>query len=141
LVGWQVSPQKSYLLTTSPLQLLETGILNAQNLAAISTSSISGNYAESISGYSGSIGNFESTGNFLANGGSFSGDVDSQSDGTGLSLDDATDGTYAIDSTTGRGTGFIGNLPVSYYVADPTTVYVFSTSASSVYQGVLTSQP
>jgi hypothetical protein len=139
LVGWQVSPSQSTLLTTNST-LLETGTMRAQTLG-LTTASVTGNYAENLSGGNSSLGNVESTGNFLADGvGDLTGTIDSQSDNSGLSTDAATTGSYSIDPTYGRSTGFIGSVPVSFYTVDAGTIYFFSTDSSSLYQGMLVAQ-
>ena len=143
LVGWQVSPQQSLLLTTSST-LLETGTMRAQTAAGLTltTAGVTGNYAENLSGDSGSTGYLESTGNLLASAGGLSGTIDSQIDANGLSVDAPTTGSYSFtDPTTGRGTGYVGSVPVSYYAVDPDTIYVFSTDSNSLYQGMLVAQP
>ena len=118
--------------------------MRAQTAAGLTlaTAGVTGNYAENLSGVNGSTGNLESTGNFLASAGGLSGTIDSQTDSNGLSVDAPTTGSYSFtDPTTGRGTGFIGSVPVSFYAVDPSTIYVFSTDSNSLYQGMLVAQP
>jgi hypothetical protein len=139
IVGWQVSPSQSTLLTTSST-LLQTGTMRGQTLG-LTTASVTGNYAENLSGANTSLGNVESTGNFLADGvANLTGTTDLQSDSSGLSVDNPTTGSYSIDPTLGRSTGFIGNVPVAFYTVDPSTIYIFSTDSSSLYQGMLLAQ-
>jgi hypothetical protein len=144
LVGWQVSPLQSLLLTTSP-NILETGTMRAQtaSLSTLSNASVTGNYAQEFSGFnSNSQSNLELTGNLLADGaGNLSGTYDSQSDVNGLSLDIGTTGTYTIDPTLGRSTnGNIDGLPVVLYTVDANTMYFISAQQFNIYQGMLVSQ-
>lgn len=139
LVGWQVSSQQSLVLSTSS-NLLETGDLRAQTLG-LTTADVTGNFDEDLSGYNGTNGNFESTGNLLANGtGGLVGTTDSQSDSLGLNFDAGVSGSYFIDPTFGRGSGFIGSIPVSIYTVDANTMYLFSTDSNSLYQGTMVHQ-
>ncbi len=144
LVGWQVSPQHSVLLTTGST-LLETGTMRAQTLG-LTNASITGNYAENFSGFSftgvnGGLNAFESTGNFSADGaGTLFGTIDTQTDTAGISVDVSTGGTYSIDPVLGRGTGFINNVPVSIYTVDANTMYLFSTDSTSLYLGMMVKQ-
>ncbi len=139
LVGWQVSPSQSTLLTTSST-LLQTGTMRGQTIN-LNTANVTGNYAENLSGASSSLGDVESTGNFLSNGlGNLTGTIDSQTDNNGLGIDNPTTGSYSIDPTFGRSTGFIGTVPVAFYTVDPSTIYIFSTDSSSLYQGMLLAQ-
>ena len=75
-----------------------------------------------------------------AGSGNLCGDIDWQTDGTGLSLNVGTLGSYTFDSTTGRGTGSIGSTPVSFYGTSPNNILTFSLEADSLYQGTLISQ-
>jgi hypothetical protein len=140
LVGWQVSPQQSILLTNSP-SFLETGTMRGQTIG-LSTASVTGNYAENLSGFNNAgLGNVETTGNFLADGaGGLSGTVDSVSDNNGVSTDVSQTGTYTIDPTLGRSAGFIGNVPVVIYTVDPSTIYLISSDQNRLYQGMLQKQ-
>ena len=144
LVGWQVSPQRSVVLTTSST-LLETGSMRAQTLG-LTNASVTGNYGENLAGFdfntgNGTLQNFESTGNFSADGaGALSGTVDTQTDVAGISVDVGTSGSYTIDPTAGRGTGFLGNVPVSIYTVDANTMYLFSTDSTTLYQGMMVKQ-
>lgn len=144
LVGWQVSPQFSVVLTTNSA-ILETGTMRAQTLG-LTTASVTGNYGENLSGFdfrstSGGLEAFESTGNFSADGaGLLSGTTDTQTDSTGLTLDAGTSGSYSIDPVLGRGTGFIGSVPVAIYTVDANTMYLFSTDSSSLYLGMMVKQ-
>jgi hypothetical protein len=139
-IGWQVSPQQSTVLTNSP-NVLETGTMRAQTIG-LTNASITGNYAESLSGFNNAgFGNAELTGNLLANGaGSLSGTFDSQTDGGGVTTDAFQTGTYTVDPLLGRGSAFIDGLPVQIYTVDPNTVYMISTDANSLYQGMLLGQ-
>jgi hypothetical protein len=139
-IGWQVSPQQSTVLTNSP-NVLETGTMRAQT-GGLTNASITGNYAQSLSGFNNAgLGNAELTGNLLANGaGSLSGTFDSQTDGGGVTTDAPQTGTYTVDPVFGRGSAFIDGLPVQIYTVDPNTVYMISTSASLLYQGMLLAQ-
>jgi hypothetical protein len=144
LVGWQVSPQQSVVLTTDT-SLLETGTMRAQTPAGLTltTAGVTGQYADALAGFNGTgFGNFESTGNLFADGlGGLSGFIDSQTDSSGLDFDASTTGSYSFtDPTTGRGTGFIGSIPVTYYAVDPSTLFVFSTDSNSLFQGTLVKQ-
>ncbi len=144
LVGWQVSPQRSVVLTTSST-LLETGSMRAQTLG-LTNASVTGNYGENLAGFdfntgNGTLQNFESTGNFSADGaGALSGTVDTQTDVAGISVDVGTSGSYTVDPTAGRGTGFLGNVPVSIYTVDANTMYLFSTDSTTLYQGMMVKQ-
>jgi hypothetical protein len=136
LVGWQVSPQQSLVLTTSSTQL-ETGDMRAQTLGL---TTIAGEYAEYYSGYNGGSGNLESTGNLLAAGGTLSGFVDEQTDSSGFQGNIPVSGSYTIDPIYGRGSGYIGTKPVAIYTVSADTIYLFSVDSNSLYQGTLTLQ-
>ncbi len=144
MVGWQVSPRLSVVLTDSST-LLETGSMQAQTLG-LTNASITGNYGENLVGFDFNTGNgtlesFESTGNFSADGAvNVSGTIDTQTDVAGISVDVSTGGTYTIDPTLGRGTGFIANIPVSIYTVDANTMYLFSTNSTQLYQGIMVHQ-
>ncbi len=144
LVGWQVSPQQSVVLTTSPT-IVETGTMRAQttSLSTLTNANVAGNYAQDFSGYNSSAqSSFELTGNFYANGaGGLGGTYDMQSDINGLSLDIPTSGTYTVDPTLGRNaSGNINGFPVVIYTVDQNTMYVISAEQYNVAQGMLVSQ-
>jgi hypothetical protein len=140
LVGWQVSPQKSILLTTNN-NILETGTMVAQTLG-LSNASISGNYAQVMNGVSpNNMGNVEITGNLSADGnGAFpTGTFDSQTDLNNLGLDTPVSGndTYTIVTTTGRATGTVDGEPVAIYAVDAHTLYFVSAQQGDIYRGAL----
>jgi hypothetical protein len=144
LVGWQVSPTLSVLLTQSGTStyvtnygVLETGEIRAQTLG-LSTSNVSGNYANNLSGYANytNVGNTESTGNYLADGnGNLSGTIDSLTDfdDGAPTVNDPQTGTYTIDPTYGRSSGYVSGVPVEIYTVDQNTLYLISSDPASVY--------
>ncbi len=152
LVAWQISPQRSVVLTSNN-DIVETGNMRAQTLG-LTTASVSGNFAEALSGFEVFFGaNLELTANLLFDGlGGMDGTLDLQDDSFGTNLDAATSGTYSINPTSGRSTG--GNidasapttvipasgLPVVYYVVDSKTIYFLPTRAGSIYLGTLIGQ-
>ncbi len=140
LVGWQISPQQSVVLTTST-DVLETGTMRAQTLG-LNTASVTGNYAQDFSGTNATDqSNLELTGNLLADGnGNLAGTYDSQTDDNGLTLDAGTTGNYTVDPTIGRSVGNIDGLAVDIYVVDASTIYIISTQQFDVYNGMMVSQ-
>jgi hypothetical protein len=141
LVGWQVSPEQSAVLTSNP-NVLETGTMRAQTLG-LTTANVSGYYAQDLSGSNTTAqNNSELTGNLNADGaGNLTGTYDSQSDTNGLNLDVGTTGTYSINSTSGRSTsGTIDGIPVVIYAVDKNTIYFISAQQFDVYQGMMVSQ-
>jgi hypothetical protein len=137
LVGWQVSPQQSILLTNNP-SILETGTLRAQT-TGLSTASVSGNYAENLSGILVGSGNVESAGNFDADGaGNLNGTIDSQTP-TSINTDVPQTGNYAV-AANGRSSGTIGSVPVHLYTVDADTIYLISTDPNRIYQGMMVQQ-
>ena len=152
LVGWQISPQRSVVLTTNN-NIVETGTMRAQTLG-LTTALVNGNFAEALSGFEAFSGaNLELTANLHFDGlGAMDGTLDSQDDATGLNLDAATSGTYSIDPTSGRSTGGkidasnvvsvipAGGLPVVYYAVDANTVYFIPAQRGSIYLGTLVGQ-
>jgi hypothetical protein len=141
LVGWQVSPQQSVVLTSSP-NILETGTMRAQTLGLTNTD-VKGNYAEDFAGFNtSSQSNVALTGNLSADGaGNLSGTYDSQSDSSGLFLDVGTSGNYTIDPTFGRSTnGNIDGIPVVIYAVDKNTIYFISAQQFDIYQGMMVNQ-
>ena len=151
LVGWQLSAQRSVVLTTNS-NIVETGSMRAQTLG-LTTASVSGDFAEALSGLEANIGaNLELTANLRFDGlGAMDGTLDSQDDFTGLNLNAATSGTYSINSTQGRGIGNIDDsaaatvipatgLPVVYYAVDAKTIYFIPAQAGSIYLGTLVGQ-
>lgn len=142
LVGWQVSPERSIVLTTNN-DILETGTMVAQSLASLSqgTSSVSGDFAQRLSGFNANLfSNAELIGNVSLSGGAINGTYDFQSDAAGLNLDNPTSGNYTIDSTTGRSTGSIDGINVTLYAIDPQTIDFLPSTAGSIYQGALVQQ-
>jgi hypothetical protein len=142
VAGWQVSPSKSIILTTGSsvanYSVLETGTLSAQTIN-LTTASISGNYAEDLSGIYVGSGNVESTGNFFADGvGNLSGTIDSQTP-VADNTDIAQTGLYSVTAN-GRATGSIGDVPVVLYTANADTVYMISSDPNRIYQGRLEKQ-
>jgi hypothetical protein len=152
LVGWQLSPQRSVVLTTSN-NIVETGTMRAQTLG-LTTASVNGDFAEALSGFEVfNDANLELTANLRFDGlGAMNGTLDSQDDATGLNLDAATSGTYSIDHALGRSTGGNidasgvstvippGGLPVVYYAVDAKTIYFLPSQAGSIYLGTLIGQ-
>jgi len=141
LVGWQVSPGQSAVLTTNT-NVLEIGTMRTQTLG-LTNASVTGNYAEAFSGSSSTLqSNLELTGNLLADGaGNLSGTYDSQTDTSGLTLDAGTSGNYTVDPTLGRSTsGNINGLPVVIYTVNADTIYFISAQQGNVYQGMMVSQ-
>ena len=148
IVGWQVSPKQSLVMVTtganpsvSGYTILETGDMRAQTLG-LSNASIAGNYAQAFSGFDyGGLGNFESVGNYLADGnGSLAGTIDFQTDSEGFTSNSSQSGPYAVDATLGRGTATVSGVTVTFYTVDAADIYLFSTINSSAYQGTLTLQ-
>jgi len=142
VVGWQVSTSQSVVLTTGSTianySVLETGTLRAQTLG-LTTASISGEFAEDLSGIFVGTGNVESTGNFLADGaGNLSGTFDSQTpfaDNTDVSQT----GLYSVLAN-GRSAGTVGSVPVVFYTVNADTVYMISSDPNRLYQGKLEKQ-
>jgi hypothetical protein len=148
LVGWQVSPQQSLVLvdyganpSVSGYSLLETGDMRAQTIG-LSNGNVKGNYAQFFEGYDfGGVGNFESTGNYLADGnGNLSGTIDFQTDTQGFTQNRSQTSTYAVDNIFGRGTATVSGVPVIFYTVDDSTIYMISSDAAAAYQGTLTLQ-
>jgi hypothetical protein len=142
LVGWQVSPQQSIVLTTSSsisgYAVLETGTMRAQT-TGLSVASISGNYAENLSGYYVGNGNVETGGNLNADGnGNLSGTIDSQTPGA-ISTDVPATGSYAV-AANGRSTGTVASVPVHVYTVDANTIYLIPIDNNRMYQGMLVKQ-
>jgi hypothetical protein len=151
LVGWQVSfdatpqDQKSFILTTNS-NILETGVALGQT-PGITDANVSGNYAESLSGFNVNGQEFvELTGNLNADGaGNFpSGTYDDQTDNTGLSLDTLIAGanTYNTGAATfGRSTAAnLQNIPVAMYTVDVDTILFVSAQQGDIYQGAIINQ-
>jgi hypothetical protein len=148
LVGWQVSPQRSLVLTSSST-LLETGTMQAQTLG-LNTASVSGDFAEALAGFDNNQqADLELTANMRLDGVSaMQGTYDSQDDNTGLNLDVATSGTYSIDPTLGRTSNdnannnipSIGSIPVVMYAVDAQHIDFLPTQAGEVYSGTLRAQ-
>jgi hypothetical protein len=136
--------QKSYILTTNST-VLETGLMLGQTLN-VADASVSGNYAESLSGYNvGAQDYVELTGNLNANGsGSFtSGTYDAQTDNSGLAVDTATTtGTYDTGSASfGRSTNAnLESVPVAMYTVDADTILFVGGQQGFIYQGALVTQ-
>ena len=148
IVGWQVSPQQSLVLvdyganpSVSGYSLLETGDMRAQTIG-LSNLNVKGNYAQFLEGYDfGGVGNFESAGNYLADGnGGLSGTIDFQTDSNGFTQNSSQTGNYAVDNIFGRGTASVSGVPVIFYTVDDSTIYVISSDAAAAYQGTLTLQ-
>jgi hypothetical protein len=148
LVGWQVSPQQSLVLadyganpSISNYSLLETGDMRTQTIG-LSNGNVKGNYAQFFEGYDfGGVGNFESTGNYLADGnGNLSGTIDFQTDTQGFTQNRSQSSTYAVDNIFGRGTATVSGVPVIFYTVDDSTIYMISSDAAAAYQGTLTLQ-
>jgi hypothetical protein len=148
IVGWQVSPQHSLVMVTrganpsvSGYTILETGDMRAQTLG-LSNASITGNYAQAFAGFDyGGLGNFESIGNYLADGnGGLAGTIDFQTDSEGFIPNSSQSGPYAVDPTLGRGTATVSGVTVVFYTVDASDIYMISTLNSSAYQGTLTLQ-
>ncbi len=146
LVGWQVSPTQSLVLVSfasnpniSGYATVETGEMRSQTLG-LSNASVTGNYAQSLSGLDTSLGNFESTGNYLAGGGNLTGTIDFQTDNEGLAQDSSQSGSYTVDPVLGRGTATVSGVPVMFYTVDGSTIYLISSNAASGYQGTLLAQ-
>ena len=154
IVGWQVSPQQSILLVSSGNNTnigatyfaVATGEMRAQ-ATGLTSANVTGNYAQAFSGQDFNNGNFESTGNYLANGGStpptLSGTIDFQYDSEGFYGNVGESGTYSV--TSGRGPATVSNVPVAFYTVGPTStsnsfVYMISTDPTRVFQGTLTQQ-
>jgi hypothetical protein len=143
VVGWQVSPQQSTILTANSsvanYTVLETGTMRAQT-TGLTVASINGNYAENLSGILVNSGNVESGGNFDADGaGNLSGTIDSQTPSS-INTDIAESGNYAV-AANGRSTGTIGTVPVHVYTVDANTIYLISTDPNRLYQGLMVKQP
>ena len=152
LVGWQVSfgatppNQKSFILTTNS-NILETGVMLGQT-TGLSDASVSGNYAESLSGYDANGQDYvELTGSLNANGaGAFtSGFYDDQTDNSGFSPDNSIAGhnnTYTIDPILGRSTtaNLDQDLPVAMYAVDAGTILFIPTRQGYIYQGEIVNQ-
>jgi hypothetical protein len=153
LVGWQISPQRSVVLTTDN-NIVETGTMRAQTLG-LTTASVNGDFAEALSGFEHFFfANLELTANLRFDGlGTMDGTFDSQDDFFGLNVDVATlPGTYSIDPTVGRSIGGkiddssaanvlpSGGLPVVYYAVDAKTIYFLPAKPGSIYLGTLLGQ-
>jgi hypothetical protein len=145
VVGWQVSPQQSVVLTTSIVTsagttaTLETGTLRAQ-ITGITTANISGNYAEDLSGFSATDnGDVESIANLDADGqGNLTGTLDSQTPGY-FNTDIADTGIYSILAN-GRSPATLGSVPVIMYTVDADTIYLISSDSTRLYQGKMALQ-
>jgi hypothetical protein len=140
LVGWQVSPQQSLVLSwNTNSTILETGTLRAQN-TTVTTASIDGNYAVDLSGYSYTLGgDVELTGNFDASAGSLTGTFDSQTPGY-FNTDVAATGAYSIQSNGRSPGGNVAGVPVVFYTVDANTAYMISTDSTRFYQGKMVAQ-
>jgi hypothetical protein len=137
LIGWQVTPSESVLLTNGS-SVLQTGVLRSQD-TTLTNASIKGNYAHTLSGVYLGGGYVEITGNYLADGaGNFSGTFDSQTP-SGDYTDNATTGTYSIQST-GRSTGSVDGVATVLYAANANTIYLVSGDPTRVYSGKLVKQ-
>jgi hypothetical protein len=137
LIGWQVSPTQSAVLTNSD-SILETGEMRGQNVN-LTNANITGNFAEILSGFFVGAGDVESTGNFLADGnGNFSGTIDSQTPSAG-NFDIPETGVYSM-SPTGRSSGSVGAVPVVIYAADANTLYLISSDPNRIYEGKMVHQ-
>lgn len=140
LVGWQVSPQQSVVLSwNSTSNVLETGTLRAQT-AGITTASVVGEYAVDVSGFNIiDNGYVESTANYLADGqGNLNGTMDSQTPGY-YNTDYTETGTYAILAN-GRSPASIAGVPVIIYTVDANTMYLISSDSNRMYQGKMLAQ-
>jgi hypothetical protein len=143
LIGWQVSPQQSVVLTwNSANSLLETGTMQAQatTVASLTNASISGEYAQNMSGFSlYDSGYVEATSNFLADGaGKLTGTMDSQIPGY-FNTDVAETGIYSTNSN-GRAGGTISGVPMVLYFVDANTMYMISSDNGRIYQGKMVLQ-
>ncbi len=96
----------------------------------------------SLQGYDfGGVGNFESAGNYLADGnGGLDGTIDFQTDSNGFTQNSSQSGNYAVDHIFGRGTATFSGVPVIFYTVDDSTIYLISSDAAAAYQGTLTLQ-
>lgn len=143
LVGWQVSPQQSTVLVTVSnrpnYNIVETGTMRAQTVG-LTAASVTGNYAEILSGFLVGSGKAESGGNFSANGaGNLNGTVDSQTQDN-VSSNVSESGTYSVTDSNGRGSGTIGTVPLRVYTVDANTLYMISTDSKRLYQGMMSKQ-
>jgi|GEM_PF-1513229 len=141
-VGWQVSPQQSMVLVSGSnianFGVVETGTMRAQTIG-LTTASVTGNYADNLSGLYINSGNIESGGNFLADGsGNLNGTIDSQTP-TSINTDIVQSGNYSV-AANGRSSGTIGAVPVHVYTVDADTIYLISTDPNRLYQGMLVKQ-
>ena len=142
LVGWQVSPSQSTVLSTGSsianYSVIETGTLSKQT-TNLTTTNVTGNYAEDLSGFFVGSGNVESAGNFLADGaGNLSGTIDSQTPVT-INIDIPQSGLYSVPAN-GRAAGSIGGVPVVLYTVDAGTIYMISSDPNRIYQGKMEKQ-
>jgi hypothetical protein len=140
LVGWQISPQESVVLTTNT-NILETGTLQAQTLG-LATANVTGSYAQAFAGFNSSIqSDLELIGNINADGlGGLSGTFDEQTDSSGLLLDASTTGNYVIDPTLGRSSANLDGGAVVIYTVNANTLSVISAQQFDIYQGTLVTQ-
>lgn len=141
LVGWQVSPQQSVILAWNPSStLLETGTMRAQD-TTVTTASITGNYAANLSGftYNNGGGYVELDGSFLANNGTLSGTIDSQTPGF-FNTDIASSGQYSIAGNGRSPNGNVAGVSVVIYTVDANTAYLISSDNTRMYQGKMLSQ-
>lgn len=140
LVGWQLSPQRSIVLT-SDSNTVETGTMLAQTLG-LTTANVSGDFAEQLSGFSSDFGNFELIGQLRLDGaGSLRGRFDAQDDVHGLLINQSTSGAYAIDPGLGRTTtGGVEELHVVMYAVDIQTIEFIPSHSGVIYQGELKQQ-
>jgi hypothetical protein len=137
LIGWQVSPTESVLLTNNSA-ILQTGTMRAQT-TGLTNASITGNYAQDLSGYYVNAGDVEITGNYLADGnGNLTGTYDSQTP-SGDYTDNSGTGTYSVQSN-GRSPASIGGVSLVMYVIDANTMYTVSSDPVRVYSGDLVHQ-
>jgi hypothetical protein len=140
IVGWQVSTSQSVLLVSNGTSTIEeTGTLRAQT-TGLANASITGEFAQDISGYSQeAAGNVEAVANYLADGnGNLTGTMDSQTPGY-YNTDYSETGTYSMQ-TNGRNTATAAGVPLIAYSVDANTFYLISSDPSRQYQGKMVKQ-
>ncbi len=141
-VLWFSSTQNAVLMATSEilngntLPLVESGLVTLQP-AVPTAASVSGNYALHLAGVTGNVSTVLD-GQLLADGvGTFTG-LEDFNQGGNVTVGASAGGSYSVAS--GRGSGTIGGIPIVFYPASSSTIYVMSTDGNRMLGGSLEAQ-
>jgi hypothetical protein len=141
-VLWFSSTQSAVLMATSEvlngntLPLVESGLVTLQP-AVPTAATVSGNYALHLGGVTSNVSTVLD-GQLLADGvGTFTG-LEDFNQGGSVTVGASAGGSYSVAA--GRGSGTIGGIPVVFYPASSSTIYVMSTDGRRMLGGSLETQ-